>query len=184
MKHTVIDFNKMLETVNKDGRKHEYSIDEIQVYSNYLHYKRNYINHPYHEHIEYHLFPQENIGIYSLTQYQNITFDKSEIYKYYVDMVSVERTNDKWIVKDLYLDFIVKCDGNYYVVDIDEFNDAIKEKQLNDNDISCALAGLDNVLKGYYRSFDMDKLIDLLILKYSKDDLIFSQNKKRSIYGT
>lgn len=184
MKHTVIDFNKMLETVNKDGRRHEYPIDEIQVYKNYLHYKRNYINHPYHEHIEYHLFPEENIGIYALTQYQNTTFDKSEIYKYYVDMVSVEKNNDKWTVKDLYLDFIIKCDGNYYVVDIDEFNDAILEKQLDQKDISCALTGLDNVLKGYYRSFDMNSFIDFLISKYSKDELVFLQSRKQRVYGT
>jgi hypothetical protein len=164
----------MLETVNKDGRKHEYSIGELQVYRNYLHYKRNYINHPYHEHIEYHLFPEENIGIYTLTQYQNVTFDKSELYKYYVDMVSVEKVNDRWIIKDLFLDFIVKCDGNHYVVDIDEFKDAINETQLDKKDISSALAGLDNVLKGYYKSFDMNKFIDFLILKYSKDEMLFS----------
>lgn len=171
MKHTVIEFDKMLETVNKDGRKHEYEIDEIEVYRNYLHYKRKYVNNPYHQYIEYHLFPRENIGIYALTQYKNITFDKSDVNKYYVDMVNVNKEDKKWIIKDLFLDFIIKCDDKYYVVDVDEFNDAIKEKQLDDNDISCALLGLDNVLKGYYKNFDMNEFINSLILKYTKEDI-------------
>lgn len=175
MRYTVIDFDKMTETINKDGRKHEYAIDSIQVYNGYLHYKRSYINHPYHQQIEYYLFPEENIGIYALTQYQNVEFDKSDTYKYYVDMVSVEKVNNKWIIKDLFLDFIIKCDDNYYVVDVDEFNEAIKEKQLDDNDVSCALAGLDNILKGYYESFDIEKFIKLLISKYGKQKAIFSK---------
>lgn len=184
MKHTVIEFDKMLETVNKDGRKHEYNIDEIVVYNNYLHYKRKYINHPYHQYIEYHLFPEENIGIYSLTQYKNVNFDKSDIYKYYVDMVSVNRENEKWIIKDLFLDFIIKCDDKYYVVDVDEFNAAIKEAQLDNSDISCALLGLDNILKGYYKNFDMNGYINSLILKYTKGEILFSQIKRRNTYGT
>lgn len=183
MKHTVIEFDKMLETVNKDGRKHEYCIDEIVVYRNYLHYKRKYINHPYHQYIEYNLFPEENIGIYALTQYNDVTFDKSDIYKYYVDMVSVDRKDEKWIIKDLFLDFIIRCDDKYYVVDVDEFNAAIKEMQLDNNEISCALSGLDNILKGYYKDFDIDGFINSLIAKYTKEELLFSQSKRRSTYG-
>lgn len=183
MKHTVIEFDKMLETVNKDGRKHEYCIDEIVVYRNYLHYKRKYINHPYHQYIEYNLFPEENIGIYVLTQYKDITFDKSDIYKYYVDMVSVDKKDDKWIIKDLFLDFIIKCDDKHYVVDVDEFNAAIKEMQLDNSEISGALSGLDNILKGYYKDFDIDGFINSLISKYTKEELLFSQSKRRSTYG-
>lgn len=184
MKHTVIDFNQMLETVNKDGRRHEYHIDELQVYEGYLHYKRNYVNHPYHQHIEYHLFPKENIGIYILTQFPNLQLDKAEVYKYYVDMVCVEQKPEQWIVKDLFLDFIVKCDGNYYVVDVDEFNDAIKVGQLSAKEIADALTGLDNVLKGYYKSFSMDKYIESLIEKYAEKEPMIYKNKRGLHYGT
>lgn len=184
MKHTVIDFNQMLETVNKDGRKHEYCIEDMQVYENYLHYKRNYINHPHHEKIEYHLFPKENIGIYVLTQYSNLIVSDTDIYKYYVDMVSVKKEQDQWIVKDLYLDFIIKCDKNYYVVDVDEFNDAIKSMEMDKEDIANALSGLDNILKGYYKSFDIDEFINSLIEIYSKDRFKIFDNTRRLNYGT
>jgi predicted RNA-binding protein associated with RNAse of E/G family len=174
----------MLETVNKDGRKHEYAINDMQVYENYLHYKRNYVNHPYHKSIEYHLFPNENIGIYVLTQYKNLNVSKADIYKYYVDMVSVEKSSQQWIIKDLYLDFIIKCDGNYYVVDVDEFNDAIKKMEMDSIDISNALSGLDNILKGYYKSFDIDEFINSLINIYSKEELKIFNNVRRLHYGT
>ena len=174
----------MLEIVNKDGRKHEYSIDDIQVYEDYLHYKRNYVNHPYYKKIEYHLFPKENIGIYSLTQYQNINVSKADIYKYYVDMVSVEKSQDRWIINDLYLDFIIKCDGNHYVVDVDEFNDAIKSMEISSEDITNALSGLDNILKGYYKSFDINEYINSLIDIYSKDEFKIFNNTRRLNYGT
>lgn len=184
MKHTVIDFNQMLETVNKNGRKHEYCIEDMQVYENYLHYKRDYINHPYHEKIEYHLFPKENIGVYVLTQYPNLTFCDKNIYKYYVDMVSVIKEQEQWIIKDLYLDFIIKCDKNYYVVDVDEFNDAIKSMEMDKEDIANALSGLDNVLKGYYKSFDIDEFINSLIDKYSKERFKIFDNTRGFNYGT
>lgn len=184
MKHTVIDFNQMLETVNKDGRKHEYVINDMQVYENYLHYKRSYVNHPYHKSTEYHLFPKENIGVYVLTQYNNLNVSKADIYKYYVDMVSVEKEQQKWIIKDLYLDFIIKCDGNYYVVDVDEFNNAIKTTELSAVDISNALSGLDNILKGYYKSFDIDEFINSLINIYSKEESKIFNNVRRLHYGT
>ncbi|OGO79441.1 MAG: hypothetical protein A2Y23_06960 [Clostridiales bacterium GWB2_37_7] len=184
MKNTVIDFVQMTETVDKDGRKHEYLIDDMQVYESYLHYKRNYVNHPYHKSIEYHLFPEENIGVYVLTQYQNLNIDKAEIYKYYVDMVSVTKSSQKWTVKDLYLDFIIKCDGKHYVVDVDEFNDAIKSAEMNSEDISCALSGLDNILKGYYKSFDINEFINSLIKKYSMEESKIFNSMRRLNYGT
>lgn len=174
----------MVETVNKDGRKHEYLIDDMQVYEDYLHYNREYVNHPHHKSIEYHLFPNENIGIYVLTQYQNLSIDKSNIYKYYVDMVSVEKHAQKWIVKDLYLDFIIKCDEKHYVVDVDEFNAAIKASEMTANDISCALSGLDNILKGYYKSFDIDEFINSLMNRYSKEEHKIFDNNRRLNYGT
>lgn len=174
----------MLETVNKNGRKHEYSIDDMQVYDDYLHYKRDYINHPYYEKIEYHLFPKENIGIYFLTQYQNLNIVDADVYQYYVDMVSVKKVQEQWIIKDLYLDFIIKSDKNYYVVDIDEFNDAIKSMELDKEDISSALSGLDNILKGYYKSFDINEFINSLIDKYSKEEYKIFDNTRRLNYGT
>jgi hypothetical protein len=184
LKHTVVDFNQMLETVNKDGRKHEYTIEDMQVYENYLHYKRDYINHPNYEKIEYHLFPNENIGIYVLTQYPNLKVSKSDIYKYYVDMVSVKKMQEQWVIKDLYLDFIIKCDKNYYVVDVDEFNAAIKSMELDKEDIANALSGLDNILKGYYKSFDINEFINSLIEIYSKERYKIFDKTRRLNYGT
>jgi hypothetical protein len=184
LKYTLIDFVHMVETVNKDGRKHEYLIDDVQVYENYLHYKRDYVNHPYHKSIEYHLFPKENIGVYVLTQYQNLNVEKADIYKYYVDMVSVEKNPQMWIVKDLYLDFIIKCDEKHYVVDVDEFNDAIKSKELTSEDISGALSGLDNILKGYYKSFDINEFINSLIHIYAIEEHKIFNNIRRLNYGT
>lgn len=172
MKNTILDFEAMLESVRKDGRIHNYRIDELEVYTDYLHYKRRYIEHKYHEAVEYHLFPRENVGIYKLYQYKNSTFNPSEIYHYYVDMVSVVQHQKTWNVKDLYIDFIIKKDGKYYVVDIDEFQDAINRRELNSYDVDRALNGLDNILKGYYAAFDMDSYIERLRSKYGKPENI------------
>lgn len=170
MKHTIVNFDTMTESVRKDGRVHNYRIDELQVYENFLYYKRRYVDHKYHESVEYCLFPQENIGVYKLQQYENASFNPSDIYRYYVDMVSVEKDRRAWKTKDLYIDFIVKADSKYYVVDIDEFNDAIGRKELEENDVRSALNGLDNILKGYYANYDLDKYVHSLKEHYRRKE--------------
>lgn len=167
MKHTILDFEAMIESVRKDGRVHDYRIQELRVYENYLYYYRRYVDHKYHESVEYNLFPRENIGIYKLHQSNKLQFNPSEVYKYYVDMVSVSKEKKLWRAKDLYIDFIVKGDGRYYVVDIDEFNDAISRKELRENEVKDALNGLDNILKGYYESNDLEYYINSLREQYS-----------------
>lgn len=166
LKHTILDFDAMIESVRKDGRRHDYRIQELKVYENYLYYYRRYVDHKYHESVEYNLFPKENIGIYKLQQSTGLDYNPSEIYKYYVDMVSVTKERKVWRAKDLYIDFIVKGDGRYYVVDIDEFNDAIGRKELQENDVKDALNGLNNVLKGYYESNDLENYLDSLRKQY------------------
>lgn len=162
MKYTILDFEAMIESVRKDGRRHDYKIQELKVYENYLYYNRRYVDHKYHESVEYNLFPGENIGIYKLHQTGNLKYDPSEIYKYYVDMVSVSKKGKLWEVKDLYIDFIVKGDGRYYVVDIDEFNEAISRKELKENEVQNALNGLNNILKGYYQGNNLEYYIKSL----------------------
>lgn len=166
LKYTILDFEAMVESVRKDGRIHNYKIQELRVYENYLYYFRKYVDHKYHEWVEYNLFPNENIGIYKLQQSIGIQFNPSEVHKYYVDMVSVSKEQKLWIAKDLYIDFIVKGDGRYYVVDIDEFNDAICRKELKENDVKDALNGLNNILKGYYSCNDLERYIKSLREQY------------------
>lgn len=168
MKHTIIDFEQQTESIRKDGRRHDYNIDWIKVFPNFLHFKRRYVNHQHHKYVEYFLFPNENIGIYKLYQYEDIVFEPSEVFKYYVDMVSVEKKDNSWIIKDLYIDFIIKQNNKYYVVDIDEFSYATKTKELDDTDVANALNGLDNILKGYYMDFDIESYISRLTKKYGK----------------
>ena len=84
MKYTILDFEAMIESVRKDGRIHNYGIQELKVYENYLYYFRKYVDHKYHEWVEYNLFPRENIGIYKLQQSAKLQFNPSEVYKYYV----------------------------------------------------------------------------------------------------
>ncbi len=170
MKHTILDFEAMIESVRKDGRIHDYKIEELEVYENYLYYRRRYVDHKFHEAVEYNLFPKENIGIYRLFQNKNSLYSPSETYHYYVDMVSVSKEKGFWRVKDLYIDFIIKKDGKYYVVDIDEFNDAICRSELDDSDVKQALSGLDNILKGYYVNHDMEYYISSLKDKYKSSE--------------
>ncbi|MEA4845609.1 MAG: DUF402 domain-containing protein [Clostridiaceae bacterium] len=166
MKQTILDFEAMIESVRKDGRIHNYKIQELKVYKDYLYYHRKYVDHKYHESVEYNLFPRENIGIYKLYQTTKLKYDPAEVYKYYVDMVSVSKEGRIWKAKDLYIDFIIKGDGRYYVVDIDEFNEAISRKELGENEIRDALNGLNNVLKGYYENNDLECYINSLREQY------------------
>lgn len=176
LKYTILDFEMMTESVRKDGRRHDYRIQELKVYKDYLYYYRRYVDHKYHESVEYNLFPRENIGIYKLYQTNNHKYDLSKIYKYYVDMVSVTKEGQLWEAKDLYIDFIVKGDDKYYVVDIDEFNEAISNKELKENEIKDALNGLDNILKGYYENNDLDGYINRLREQYGGfGDLLLSK---------
>lgn len=167
MKHTYIYFKEMFESVQKDGRRHDYSINKLQVFKDYLTYDRSYTGHPYYKNIEYHLFPNENIGIYKLS-YNTSTELPKNLNRYYIDMLSVEKHEGFWDIKDLYIDFIIKLDGNHYIVDIDEFSDACSRKELDETDSACALHGLDSILKVFYESFDMEMCL----------------NKLKSLHGT
>jgi len=172
VKNTFIYFKEMFESVRKDDRRHDYPIIRLDVYDNYLNYSRDYIGHAFYSKIDYHLFPEDNIGIYKL-YYKEGSNPSDDLYRYYVDMVSVEKNNEFWIIKDLYIDFVIKLNHKYYVVDIDEFADAIARKELDENDSRNALNGLDTVLKGYYENFDIDMFIKKLQEKYTH-----SQTKK------
>lgn len=165
MKHTYIFFKEMFESVQKDGRRHDYPISHLQVYKDYLTFSRSYVGHPHYKNIEYHLFPNENIGIYKLSYNMDGELPKN-LYRYYVDMVRVEKHEDFWDIKDLYIDFIIKLDGHNYVVDIDEFSEACSRKELDQTDSECALHGLDSVLKTFYESFDMEVCLDKLRALY------------------
>lgn len=174
MKHTIIDFKSMVESVRKDGRRHDYKIDKMLVYNDFLYYKRKYIDNINFKEVEYFLFPKQNIGVYKLYLSDNPKSEPSFLYKYYVDMLKVEKHKEYWDSKDLYLDFISKVDGKYYVVDVDEFNDAIKKGELDSSDITSALNGLDSVLKGYYENFDIESYICKLKMKYEvHNELIY-----------
>lgn len=85
-------------------------------------------------------------------------------------MVSVSKDTREWRAKDLYIDFIIKADSKYYVVDIDEFNDAIDRKELKENDIRNALKGLNNILNGYYSKHNLDEYIKSLKEKYVRKE--------------
>lgn len=170
MKNIILDFEEMIESVRKDDRIHNYEIEILEVYEDYLHYQRKYVAHPHHKDIEYHLFPREKIGIYKFDQFADACYSPENTYQYYVDMVSVKQEPTVWTAKDLYIDFIIMKDNKYYVADIDEFNDAIKRMELSSCDVKDALDGLNNILKGYYTNFDMETYIEFLKSKYKIED--------------
>jgi len=172
VKTIYIDINNLQETFCKNGRSTNFIIKHLEVYENYIYLKRSLVRHPFHKEVEGYVFPEERVYIHKFHHHEDLQFPPSEIYKYYVDMVYVQPSNNGFVIEDLYLDFILTQDDNYIIEDVDEYRDAVSQGLLSSPKELYALDGLNNILKAYYKYKELLPYIESLKKKYSQKQFL------------
>lgn len=69
---------------------------------------------------------------------------------YYCDIMRVEKSENKVTFIDLLADVVIKPDGSYKVVDLDELNDAFRSGMISADELSMSLLSLNNLLSDIY----------------------------------
>lgn len=65
----------------------------------------------------------------------------------YMHMARIMDEGDTIMVEDLYLDVLVREDGRWHLVDVDEFRRAVGKGELNPEQMQAALEGLENACR-------------------------------------
>lgn len=69
---------------------------------------------------------------------------------FYIDMASVQAGPKSWVMRDLYLDVVVEADGTPYLLDEDEYAEAVLEGHLTPDEQRRALASAARVVNGLF----------------------------------
>jgi predicted RNA-binding protein associated with RNAse of E/G family len=72
--------------------------------------------------------------------------------KCYMHMARILDGGDTVTVEDLYLDVIITRDGQWHLLDVDEFRAAIAAGELSSEQVQAALLGLENACQIVHRS--------------------------------
>lgn len=84
---------------------------------------------------------------------------------YYCDIVTFEKdtANNSLIICDLLADIIIKNDGSYEILDLDELGDALMQGLIDDSTVSDALHKLNNLIQDI-KSGAIHEYLDILEL--------------------
>lgn len=130
----------------------------VQIYQEHphgLYVERDFFGHPVHKHWQAHILPQLNLQICRFSPHQG-----QPAWKYYVDMVQVERQEHLWQVQDLYLDVVILPDGGIQILDTDELFSAARAALVNLEQLSLATHAAHDLLNGLARhGNDIDSVL-------------------------
>lgn len=90
--------------------------------------------------------------------------DKSNVVEWYFDMIKDSGVeNGIPYINDLYLDLVIRANGNQVVLDEDELQDALDEKDITEEDFYMAYETLEIIKDKYGKNFnDLTTLTDEL----------------------
>lgn len=93
--------------------------------------------------------------------------DKKNLVEWYFDMTKENGIeNNIPYIDDLYLDLVIRSNGNYIVLDEDELKEALDTHDITNDDYNMAYDTLEKLKSEYVN--DVDKLKDLTNKLYSK----------------
>ena len=107
-----------------------YSLESCEIRRNALYFRTGDIGDPFCRSIEGFVLPELNIQIVRFSWRE----DKERDFDFYIDIVRVNETGERWVVTDLYLDILVYEGHKLTIVDTDEYLAAIAEGKLTPAD--------------------------------------------------
>lgn len=141
MKRTVISMGSRTEHHLLSGRL--YHIDRrLERQGSTVYLDRNYVRHESIASVRSILLPDQNIWVMFFEGHAGDT-----PLNCYMHMCRVLDDGSSVTVEDLYLDVLVKHNGNWQLVDVDEFRRAVASGELSSAQVEAALYGLENACR-------------------------------------
>ena len=112
-----------------------YSLEICETRRNGLYFRTGDVGNPRWHFMEAHILPKLAIQIARFDWRE----DKGGDYDFYIDIVRVNETGERWVVTDLYLDILVYEGRKLTIEDTDEYLAAIAEGKLTPADAEHAL---------------------------------------------
>lgn len=103
---------------------------------------RSYIRHPEIAAVRSVLLPAQHLWILFFEGH-----DRPYPFRCYMHIARILDEGDTITVEDLYLDVIIKQDGRWHLVDVDEFRAAVAAGELTPAQMDAALQGLENACR-------------------------------------
>lgn len=141
MKRTVIYMKSRTERHMLSGSV--FRIDRrLERQAGNIYLDRTYVRHPEIAGIRSVLLPDQHLWILFFEGH-----DRPYPFRCYMHIARILDQGDTVTVEDLYLDVIVKQDGRWHLVDVDEFRAAVASGELTPEQVDAALQGLENACR-------------------------------------
>jgi uncharacterized protein len=127
-----------------------FPVDTYEVCEDWLYLARPLVDHPYISYLRAFAFPGLGIQINRFFHHQDVDIPKEyTFYDYYIDVGDiVERSLERWVLRDLYLDIVVAEGKAAYILDTDEYLQAISEKLITSEEAHFALETTHSLVNG------------------------------------
>jgi predicted RNA-binding protein associated with RNAse of E/G family len=146
MKRIIIDMKNRLEQHMLSG--HSFAIDRrLERRNGNIYLERSYVSHPTIAGAHTVLIPALNLWVMFWEGHGG-----PNPCRCYMHMARILDQGDRVVIEDLYLDVIVRQDGHWQLLDIDEFRAAVSAGELSPEQIQAALEGLEHACRLVDRS--------------------------------
>jgi predicted RNA-binding protein associated with RNAse of E/G family len=95
-----------------------------------------------------HVLPALHLQVVKVFWRERPSYDYGDGYDYYLDIVRVAETGERWVVRDLYLDLVVFEGHKVEVLDTDEYLEALHEGHFEPGEAEHALTVTHETLNG------------------------------------
>lgn len=95
-----------------------------------------------------HVLPALHLQVIKVFWRERPPYDYGDDYDYYLDIIQVAETGERWVVRDLYLDLVVYESRKVMVLDTGEYLEAIREGHFESGEAEHALTVTHETLNG------------------------------------
>lgn len=127
-----------------------FPVDCYELCEDWLYLARPTVDHPYISYLSAFAFPKLGVQINRFSYHHGVAIPEDyTFYDYYIDVGDVvEQTDEKWVLRDLYLDVVVVEGKAAHILDTDEYLQAVSEKLITPEEAHFALETTHNLING------------------------------------
>ena len=126
-----------------------FPVDRFEVCADWLYLARPLVDHPYIAYLKAFTLPKLGIQINRFFHHDKEIPRDYTYYDYYIDIGDVtEKTQEQWLLRDLYLDVVVAEGKAAHILDTDEYLQAITEQLIDTKEAAFALETTHNLING------------------------------------
>jgi uncharacterized protein len=126
-----------------------FKVNEYEATPDWLYLARPLVDHPYIAHLKAFVIPELGVQINRFFHHDGDIPRDYTYYDYYIDIGDVvEKTQKRWVLRDLYLDVVLAEGKAAHILDTDEYLQAVSERLIDNKEAAFALETAHHLLNG------------------------------------